>query len=363
MKIDFIISSIRGGGAERVLSLMTNSLVKTKKYDISVITLYKGSEAYSIHSAINRIQLKKNNILPTLTLKSFYNLIRHYKKKENRPDVIVSFSTSTNFITIIVAKIFSIRIIAQEHISHLSSEIERDFKVNFTRKHLYKKADILTVLTSFDIEYYKNYGAEVVVMPNPCTFKSITTNTHLREKTILAIGSLNRHHHKGFDNLIKLVVPILKKHPDWRLKIAGSGDKGHEYLLDLAKRHKVVDKIIFLGFVDDISELMNQSSIFVLSSRFEGLPMVLLEAMSQGMACIAFDCITGPSDIITNKKNGLLIENQNLIEMQRGLFKLIENQELRQHLSNQAIQSLDKFDISEITRRYELLFHKLTIRS
>ena len=348
MRIDFIISSLQGGGAERVLSLMTSSLAKNPNYDITVLTLYPGKEAYDIHPQINKVEFRKNRFIPVFTISSFFNLIRHYKKRSNRPDLIVSFSTNTNLLTIVIAKIFSIKIIAQEHISHLRAGERTSNKIKFTRKFIYPFADVVTVLTSFDIEYYKKLRVNVMVMPNPCTFKAINKNTHFRNKTILAVGSLDRYHHKGFDNLIKLMAPILKNNPDWRLKIAGSGNEGHKYLSQLAHTYNISDKVIFLGFVKNISELMNESSVFVLSSRFEGLPMVLLEAMSQGMACIAFNCITGPSDIIINNKNGLLIENQNLSEMQKGVLNLIENQELRKRLSNEGIKSLQNFDISVI---------------
>lgn len=359
MKIDFVISSLTPGGAERVLVLMANSLARNINNEVSVIVLYKTDEAYTLDNSIKKIQLTQSKFIPTFTLDSIVSLTKYYLNKLHRPDVLISFSTSTNFIAIIVAKLLSIKIIAQEHISFSGYSGDNDFIAKITRKYLYKIADIVTVLTSYDVSHYKKLGVNVCVMPNPCSFKPITENFHPRDKVILAVGSLDRFHHKGFDNLIRIITPILEKYPDWGLKIAGSGDKGLEYLKDLAKERNILDKIIFTGFTQDISGLMHDSSIFILTSRFEGLPMVLLEAMSQGMACIAYDCVTGPSDIINNNENGLLIENQNIEEMQRGLLELIENKELRLKLANKGIKSLDVFDIAEITKRYEQLFNKL----
>lgn len=359
MKIDFIISSLGGGGAERVLALMVNSLVKNRDNEISVITLFEGREGYQLDPNVKRIKLKQTKYIPSHTFRSIINLSRHYKNKKNRPDIIVSFVTLTNLITIIVAKLFSIKIIAQEHNSHLRYMQGRERITNFTKKYIYRKADVITVLTSFDIEYYKNYAANVYVMPNPCSFKSINNNSHNREKIILAAGHLNRFHHKGFDNLIELMIPIFREYPKWKLKIAGSGDKGLKYLTELAKKNNISDKIIFTGFIDNISEVMYESSIFILPSRFEGLPMVLLEAMSQGMACISYNCKTGPSDIIENQINGLLIDDQNTSMMQEGLRTLLSSEELRIKLSNEGIKSLDKFNISTITERYQTLFNEI----
>ncbi|MCK0124112.1 glycosyltransferase family 4 protein [Gelidibacter sp. F2691] len=359
MKIDFVISSLTPGGAERVLVLMANSLAKNIENEVSVIVLYKTDEAYTLDNAVKKIPLEQSKLIPTFTLDSIVNLIKYYKTKSQRPDVLISLSTTTNFIAIIVAKLLSIKIIAQEHISFSGYSGDNDFIKKITRKYLYKMADIVTVLTSSDVFHYKKLGVDVSVLPNPCSFRPIEDNAHSRDKIILAAGNLDRYHHKGFDSLITIITPILQEYPEWRLKIAGSGDKGLEFLTELAKQKNILDKIIFTGFTKNILELMHNSSIFILSSRFEGLPMVLLEAMSQGMACIAFDCATGPSDIIINNKNGLLIEDQNIEKMQQGLRNLIESKELRAKLSNEGIISLDKFDISAITNRYEKMFNKL----
>lgn len=243
MKIDFIISQLGGGGAERVLTLMVNSLAKNPKNKISVITLFEANEDYKLNPAINRIRLKQTNFIPSHTFRSIINLSRFYKNKSNRPDVIVSFVTLTNLIAIVVAKLFSIKIIAQEHNSYLRYMKGRKRTTNFTKKYVYKKADVVTILTEFDIDFYKKHGVNVYVMPNPCSFKPIVENSHKRENTILAVGHLNRYHHKGLDNLIELIVPIFKEHPNWNLKIAGSGDEGLKYLTQLAEKNNILEKL------------------------------------------------------------------------------------------------------------------------
>ncbi|TPV33371.1 glycosyltransferase family 4 protein [Paucihalobacter ruber] len=366
MKIDFIISALSSGGAERVAAIVANSLAKNYEHEISVITFYEEKEEdYHLDPAIKRIKLSNPKFVPNPALKNMFGLIKYYKFKENRPDIIISFITLTNLISIIVAKLFSIKIIAQEHNSHLRYMEGRKKISNFTKKHVYKMANVVTLLTSFDIEFYNKHGVNTYVMPNPCSFTPIIDNKHKREKSILAVGNLTRFHHKGFDNLIKLIAPILKKNPDWKLKIAGTGDGdvGLNYLKQLAKENHILDKIEFIGFIKNIAEVMIQSSIFILPSRFEGLPMVLLEAMSQGMACIAYDCKTGPSDIIEHNINGLLIEDQNMIKMQHALNELIINESLRQKLSENGIKSLDKYHISNITKRYENLILKIVNNS
>lgn len=360
MKIDFIISSLGGGGAERVLTLMANKLSEYTKYDIRIITLLNDYEHYEVSAAVKRLTLKNNKRIPSHTVRSIINLISYYRKKSHRPDLIISLLTLNNFMCILVAKFYGIKIMIQEHNSYLRYMANRKRLSYFTRKALYRHADVLTVLTKFDIDYYKKYKVNVKVLPNPCTFKPIDNNSHTRGKTIIAVGHLNRWHHKGFDNLIRFITPILKEYPDWNLKIAGSGDEGLEYLTEIVEEHGISNRIIFTGFVNNISELLYESSIFILSSRYEGLPMVLLEAMSQGMACIAYDCKTGPSDIIEHNFNGLLIDDQDSVKMQEGLKQLIEDEKLRERLSNEGLKSLAKYDIDAIVERYEALFNEIT---
>ena len=139
----------------------------------------------------------------------------------------------------------------------------------------------------------------------------------------------------------------------------GDGNEGLHYLSGLASQFKISKQIDFTGFRNDVRELLSKSSIFVLPSRYEGLPMVLLEAMSQGATCIAYDCFTGPAEIIEDNVNGLLIADQDQNAMQEGLKKLIENNDLRQELAQNGLRSLDKYSIDNIYQRWSKLFNSI----
>jgi glycosyltransferase involved in cell wall biosynthesis len=118
-----------------------------------------------------------------------------------------------------------------------------------------------------------------------------------------------------------------------------------------------------MGFRNDVRDIMRMSEIFILPSRFEGLPMVLLEAMSQGMACIAYDCKTGPSDIINPEyENGILIQDQNIELMQKGLQSLILNETARRELGVKAMKSLDHFTIENIIIKWQKVFDEILIK-
>ena len=179
----------------------------------------------------------------------------------------------------------------------------------------------------------------------------------------MAIGSLNRYVHKGFDNLIEIAKRLKKVHPEWQFMIVGEGDEGYKYLKNKINHLDLNENIILSGFRPDIDKLLQNSSIFVLSSRYEGLPMALIEAISQGVACIAYDCVSGPSDIIDNEVNGILVKNQDKNEMTNQIIRLIENQELRQTLGENALKSSHKFSVEKIGRKWEDLFKEILKKS
>ncbi len=354
MRIHFIADTLKGGGAERVLLLVANYLAD-RKYDVSIITFMEG-EDYEVSDHVKRIRLHGGIIKP-YKLRNLLNLRKYYSKKEHRPNVVISFLPPASFVALLVAKLYKITIICSEHINHLRS---RDFTANFTRNYLYRYAHKITILTAFDVPYYKERGVDTIVMPNPCTFKPLTNPDGPRKKVILAIGSLNRYYHKGFDNLIEMMAPFLKKNKDWTLKIVGSGDEGRGYLEELILKNKINEQIILTGYRSDVDKLMQESDIFILPSRFEGLPMVLIEAMSQGMTCISYDCKTGPSDMIIDGYNGLLIEDQNKEAMIKGLENLVADPTIRNQIRKNAVKGVDKYSLADVGRKWEDLLNAIS---
>ncbi|WP_299100134.1 glycosyltransferase family 4 protein [uncultured Winogradskyella sp.] len=353
MKVHFLVNSLVAGGAERVLILLANYF-EEQGQDVTIIT-FNEPEVFSANKNVKRIRLHGGKIKNHM-VRSTKNLASLYFKKKNRPDVLIPFMTQTNLIGIIIGKLYGIKVVSAEHNNHLK---EINSIGNFTRNQAYKYTDALTVLTGFDKKFYKSKNVNVHIMPNPSTFSVFKETERNRKKLILAVGDLNRYHHKGFDNLIPIIAPVLKKHSDWKLKLVGGGDEGMSFITNLVEKHNIADQVIFEGYSTEVAKLMSESEIYIMTSRFEGLPMVLLEAMSQGMACISFDCKTGPSDIITDSKNGILIEDQNFDAMSNGLDQLINNPEQRKELAANGINSLDNFKIDVIYNKYLDIFESI----
>ena len=121
----------------------------------------------------------------------------------------------------------------------------------------------------------------------------------------------------------------------------------------------ISNQVIFTGFRSDVIDIMRKSEIFILHSRFEGMPMALLEAMTQKMVCISYNCISGPAEIITNNKNGILIKNQDKMEMVEKLNLLLQDKVLRSFLRENINGSLNKFSINEVVNKWEKLFDEI----
>ncbi|MFS4448791.1 glycosyltransferase [Maribacter sp. 2307UL18-2] len=356
MKIDFLISKMTDGGAQRVISLIANYL-DDKGHQIRIIS-FTGGDQYPLNEAVERVRLHEQPLIKSVVFSGFFSLLSFYKKKENRPDIMNSHIDLLGYMTIPVAKIYGIKIIVSEHNNHLS---RYTYQEKFLWTFLYPMANAVTILTSFDLNYFSKKNKKVVVMPNPCSFEIAENLSSKRKKEIVAIGQLNRYHHKGFDNLIKIAKLVGDQKPDWLFKIIGAGDHGREILERMVEEADVTN-IEFSGYRTDIKDILNKAEIFMLPSRFEGLPMTLLEACSQGAACIAYDCISGPSDILVNEESGLLIENQNIEAMVSGLLRLIDDNIFRAELQKNAPLALEKFSMSNVGDKWEYLLKEVRLK-
>ncbi|MFM5303517.1 glycosyltransferase family 4 protein [Aeromonas caviae] len=367
-KITIIIGTMIQGGAHRIPCIQANELAK-HGYDVTLLLVVDSpNRPFQLNSSV-----KIEYCFPYENLEgsSFISKCRrrflapfYIKKalKKITPDIVISHVQGTNRESILACKSMGVRVIVCEHTSiHMPYGVMGWFAY-LERRFIYKLSDAITVLTEYDYnKFYKKYHDNVIVLPNPTSFISrYEIKQELRGKTIVAIGDLNRIYVKGWDLLIPIFSEVSKSNADWRLKIAGDGIEGKIILKDLAKKYGVASKVDFLGSVQNIESLLQESSIFILTSRNEGMPMALLEAMSQGCACIAFNCKTGPADLLIHSANGVLIEDGNCREMSRYLSILVNDINMRSSLGMQAFESSKSYTIGNHVHKLMALISKLT---
>lgn len=359
MKLLFYIHGITGGGGERVLATLANEFAKRGE-SVGIATDTHIPFAYTIDSRIVLYDLYEGINKNLTHISKMYNSIlirrniRRIAKKE-KPDVIVAFMSALGCSVIASTLGLGIPVVVSEH-TNVSRKLDR--LLDIKRRLFYPLANAVTILTRYDKKLWKNKYDNVVYMPNPVSFKG--TNCSLnRDKTILAVGRVNQWEIKGFDNLLKCWSKLCHLHPDWKLKIAGDADKNALEFLNALANELGCCNYEFLGFRKDVYELMQRSEVFCLSSRVEGLPMALIEAMNAGCCCVSFDVVTGPREIIRHGFSGLIAKNQDNEDLTEDLDRVMSDDVLRKRLASNAPQSIMKYSTDRIINRWYILFDKI----
>lgn len=356
MKILFVIHAITGGGAERVMVTLMNSLCK-RNYDVCLLTNLDIPFAYEVDERVELMNLHKptqNGITGIQGRLWGYHVIRQ-AAIESLCDVAVSFLVQMNYTVILALLGTGIPVVCCEH-----SNIQRKYptSVIIKRNIIYRFAKAVTVLTRHDYILWKNKFRNCVRMPNPCDLIE-NIATYEREKTVLAVGRVNQWDIKGFDNLIRAWSLVGHRHKEWRLRIAGIYDDNAISVLNKIIEENKAINIDFLGFRKDIGDLMSNSAVFCLSSRVEGLPMALIEAMDRGCCCVAYDCLTGPNEIIINNKSGLLAKAGDIEDLSKKLEIVLSDKTTRLKLASNAPFSVKRYSTVKVTDRWEILLKKI----
>jgi glycosyltransferase involved in cell wall biosynthesis len=223
---------------------------------------------------------------------------------------------------------------------------------------LYPRLDALVVLTSQDAQEYAaavTHPVRVVVIPNTVRPLGGARPT-LSEPAVIAAGRLTPQ--KGFDMLIRAFAQVAAERADWELRICGAG-RERGTLEALIHEMRLGDHVTLRGPVKRLGEEMSRASIFVLSSRFEGFPLVLVEAMSTGLPVVSFDCPTGPRDVIDHRGNGILVPPGDVDALARAMLELIADEDLRRRMGAAAARTATAYTIDAIGPRWSQLLDSL----
>lgn len=340
--IIFIISSIQKfGGSERVATSLANGLSK----DFNVSILSRGDinqpNAYELNPRINDIKFTGNNL-------SFIKSVKKYIKKD-KPDLVVIHTMSRLTPLLLLNGITAKSLWSLEHTSFEFHSLI--FKV--LRKLTYKKLDNILVLTQSQKNIYRtlNPRLNITVMPNPSPFPITNKNYDVSSKIIVSVGSLE--HHKGFDLLIDSWAMLHAHYPNWSLHIYGEGSEKKN--LELKIKELNISNIKLKGQTAEICDVYDNSAFYVMSSRFEGLPMVLIEAQARGLPLISFECQSGPAEIIEHGVNGILVSSNNTNKLSEAIESLINNSEKRISMSSNSKRLSQKFLLSKIVNSWTKL--------
>lgn len=372
IKLMVVIHSLRGGGSERVLINLLKGLNR-KEFSIT-LALYERVFDYpmpenvevrilDIYASKNIFKLTKGFIAKILQL---CRLVREIK-----PNVVFSLLSSTN-VTVILAKLLSrihCRVIISEH-THPSVNLKNEMYGGITKhfmKYLYPKADrIVAVSEGIKEDLMKNFTIpekKITVIYNPVDLKEIEMRLqenvdhpwfHNGVPIIVSVGRLTKQ--KGYPYLIRAFFLVRRSLP-CKLFIIGEGED-KDRLIEMVSTLGIEPDIEFLGFQENPFKYMARSSIFVLSSLYEGFGNVIVEAMALGLPVISTDCPSGPSEIIDDKKNGILVPVQNEHVLAQAIFEMLTDSRLRENLRKGGKLKANVFALEKITKDYRRLFRE-----
>ncbi len=360
------LGSLTGGGAERVAVTLAGFLANDESFDVTLVTLdSKNRDFYTLDKAVKRIAMDMGG--ETSGLIKFTSNIRRVMGfrtvlNNERPDLIIAFMTRYAVIALLASMFMKIKIIVSER--NYPPHRKNHGMWEVLRKYVYRYADLHIVQTELIAEWIKvNTNAEALsVIPNSITWPlpklppNIEPETLLKEGEYLILAAGTFKHQKGFDLLLESMKTVFKKSQNWKLVILGDEKYTNKLTKTYEKfitRNGLSNKILLPGRAGNVSDWYERADIFVLSSRYEGFPNVLLEAMASGCACVSFNCKTGPAELIADGYNGILVPEGNADLLAEQVLHLMHNISLRNKLSRRARTIRDTYSEEKIMNMWK----------
>lgn len=333
--IMFFINTLDVGGAAKILKYVAE-LTYRNGYNVILVSLFKSDKIRAaLPIGIQLIDLDMNSFGYCRRLKILIK-IRRLVKKLN-PNIICSFISDVAFMCRLATIGLRITYISAERGDPYTMPLKWQLPV----KWAYNKSDYCIFQLKKAMDYFgDNLKKKSYVIPNPyATNELVKPYDGVREKTIISVGRFDNQ--KGYDVLIKAFAKFLIEEPDYRLIIYGDGEL-RECLLKTAEAIGVVEKVEMPGYISNVSEKIRKAGIFVLSSRFEGIPNSLIEAMSLGIPTISTDCTPGgPAFLTDNGRRGLLVPVDDEHEMVKAMIRIASDSVLAKKLSNEGKEIVD----------------------
>jgi glycosyltransferase involved in cell wall biosynthesis len=367
MKILFLVSSMAGHGAERVAATLVNAWASRGDQVVLMPTFSgRGECFYELSPAVRLIYLAD---LVTNKTRSAANQIARLRTLRQfivteQPDVIVSFLSNVNVAAVAASLGLKVPVIICERTDPFV--VSRSRGLRLACRVSYPFATILMVQTQAVAAKYIAAGwsakcLRVIANPIPEQIVNIQHKpSATTKKLLLSIGRLNAG--KQFDVLIRVFANLAARYPEWSLRILGEGELRaslQQQINDL----NLADRIALAGQSAAIGEELAQADVFAFTSKYEGFPNVLLEAMGVGVPCISFDCPSGPREMSLDGQVALLVALNDEAALERELERLMQDADLRDTLGTQARASIiERFALANILTQWDTLFQELGVR-
>lgn len=371
MKILYITDQIYlHGGAEKILIQKLNYWVEFFQYDVKLITTQQLGKKpfFPLNKKVKLVDLEVNYVegVSFFSLKNISKLPLHYSKlkkeiKEYRPDAI--FVISQSFVRYIVPLVAGKCVTFNEYhtsyygfqLGYENASVLQKIKITIL-DHIIKITDsFYTKIIFLNQEEYNFYKLKnAIIIPNFYD-DVIASNNDFKLNKIISLGRLC--YQKGYDLLIEAWTIIDEEVQGWELEIYGNG-------ADLIKLNEKIktknfkNNVKLNAAINNVNEKLSESSFYVMSSRFETFPMVLLEAMSNKLPIVSFDCPSGPRSIVTDGEDGILAKNNDVTDLAKKILFLIQNADIRNKMGERAFVNIKRFNSIFVMEQWNQLLIK-----
>jgi glycosyltransferase involved in cell wall biosynthesis len=365
--VAFFIYSLSGGGAERATTILANHWA-AKGWRIAIITIAPvGNDFYEIHPNIRRIALnlarESDGVIGPIW-NNFQRIVALRRVlMDTRSEVVIAMMTTANVLLALASFGLGHRKIGAEHIHPPQLPLGRAWEL--LRRKTYTFLHTVTALTQQSADWIRLHtnARRVAVIPNPILWPIPPHKPVLRtdevckpgRRLILAVGRLASQ--KQFEILLMAFARIFRARSAWDLVILGEGPQRNS-LQALVNTHALTGRVFIPGSVGNIGDWYERADIFALTSRFEGFPYALVEAMAYGLAAISYDCETGPREILSHEKTGLLIPLDDFEGLVQALLRLMDDEELRCALGHRAKKIREHLSLEHIADQWESVLWK-----
>ncbi|MBV9344120.1 MAG: glycosyltransferase family 4 protein [Gammaproteobacteria bacterium] len=357
MRIVLAISSLGAGGAERVITLLADAFA-ARDHEVWLVTLAPCSQDFFI---VNRRVRRLGLNLMAESAGLWAGLLSNIRRVRAlrrvlatlEPAAVVSFVTSTNVLVLLASIGSSARVIVSERIDPAAHDAGKLWEL--LRRLFYRRADALVVQTQGIAAWFAaRLGTQVpvIVIPNPVPPVDALAAGRVEPGAgfLLAAGRLAPQ--KGFDVLIRAFAAVAQRLPELRLLIAGEGAE-LERLRALAAEVGVPERVVFIGQVAHLAALMKSAVAFVLPSRYEGFPNVLVEALAVGAPCVASDCPGAVREILADGAYGILVPPGDSSALADAIARLVVDPQLRAQYSAAAAAAVQRYRLDQVMTRWE----------
>lgn len=381
MKVLYIINKMTNlAGIERILTCKMNYLSEKTDYQVFLTTYEQNGSALSFpHN--NKVLYRPINVpMPQRESHSFLYWLTSYFRarkifrqelkillKELQPDILICTNYSFQVLDIIlnIAQKQKIKTVIESHTKSETVSMAYKFQyhqklfklISFWDKNILrslKHCQCVVTLTKQDIPFWQQNARRIEVIPNMLTITPKYV-TNYNAKRVISAGRYMTE--KGFDRLLSAWHLLPESYNDWSLYIFGNEDRTpYQHIVD---SYHLSDKVHLMPATNNIADEFSMSSLYVMTSRYEGFGLVLAEAMSCGLPCIAFDCPYGPREIITNGDDGILVKDGDIEELATQMQLLMSNADLRKAMGQKAIKNIGRYNPERIMDQWDNLLNSI----